>query len=234
LALSTVRPERTGRKPPVPWVRRGAWLVVAMLVFSGCGPTAPTVAETIDAFMAAVQNHDLDGLYCLMAGASEAEELGSDPADRRSGFDVWSLALYDSYLEGRDDGRVELDPQGLVLVKLFALGKGTYYVHTDIRKEGPDVRVVESDVRFGYSNIDLSGFSPGTTFYVSGTPIGRVHPIRVPRGASEISVELLTQVKLEWTLIRTQPAGGCDGGWAVASVVPVEGSARSAEVTWVF
>jgi len=214
--------------------RARAWVTAVLIAVCGCGPAGPTVPETIDSFMAAVQNQDLDALYCLMAGASEAEELGTDLAERRAGFDSWSLAQYESYVDGREDGRVELDPQGLVLVKLFALGKGTFYVHTASRSQGPDVRVVESDVRFGYANIDLSGFSPGTTFYVCGTPVGRVHPIRVPATSREFSVDLLTEVKLEWTLIRTQPAGGCGGGWAVASVVPVEGSARSAEVTWVF
>jgi hypothetical protein len=211
------------------------WALALMILLAGCGPGGPTAPETVEEFITAVQSHDLDALYCLMAGASEAQELGADEAERRTGFEAWAMALYDSYTEGRDEGRVELDEQGLVLVKLFSLGRGTFYAHTGSRSTGPDVRVLTSDVRFGYQNVDLSRFSPGTTFYVSGPPVGRVHAIRVPAGSDEVTVELLTYVQLEWTLLRSpQGEGRCSGRWAVASLTWVEDSVRSAEVTWIF
>jgi len=212
-----------------------AWVLAGLLVLAGCGQTGPTASESVEEFIEAVQSHDLDSLYCLMAGASDAEELGADEAERRAGFESWAQALYDSYTEGRDEGRVDLDEQGLVLVKLFSLGRGTYFAHMGSRAAGPDVRVLTSEVRFGYANADLSRFSPGTTFYVSGAPVGRAHAIRVPSGSEEVTVEVLTHVQLEWTLLRTAPgAGRCSGRWAVASLTWVEGSEHSTEVTWVF
>ena len=212
-----------------------AWIVLGLLLLVGCGQSGPTAPQTVEAFVEAVQSRDLDALYCLMAGASEAQELGTDEAERQAGFASWALALYDSYTEGRDEGWVELDEQGLVLVKLFSLGRGTFFTHTGSRSAGPDVRVLTSEVRFGYGNVDLSRFSPGTTFYVSGPPVGRVHAIRVPAGSEEVTVELLTNVRLEWTLLRTPPGEGrCSGRWAVASLTWVEGSVRSTEVTWIF
>jgi hypothetical protein len=210
-------------------------LLLIVLGLAGCGPAGPTAQETIESFVEAVQSQDLDALYCLMAGASQAEELGKDDLERRAGFESWALALYESYLRGRDEGWVDLDPQGLALVKLFALGRGTFFVHTVSRSTGPDVRVIRSEVRFGYANVDLSVFSPGTTFYVCGPPVGRVHAIRVPAEPEEIAVEVLATVQLEWTLLRTPPGGGaCNGRWAVASLSWVEDSVQSTEVTWVF
>jgi len=215
-------------------IRRCSWTLAGALLLAGC-ETSPTAPETVEAYVEAVQSHDLDALYCLMAGASQAQELGAEETERRAGFESWALALYDSYTEGRDEGWVDLDEQGLVLVKLFSLGRGTYFTDTGSRSVGPDVRVLTSEVRFGYSNVDLSRFSPGTTFYVSGPPVGRVHAIRVPAGSEEVTVDLLTNVRLEWTLLRTPPGEGpCSGHWAVASLTWVEGSVRSTEVTWVF
>ena len=94
--------------------------------------------------------------------------------------------------------------------------------------------VVESEVRFGYAHIDLSRFSPGTTLYACGAPVGRVHPIRIPAGSREITLELLERVTVRWTLVETEPAGECAGGWAVASGEPVEGSEVTTTVTWMF
>jgi len=211
------------------------WILIGLLVLTGCGQAGSTASETVEEYIEAVQSHDLDALYCLMAGASDAEELGADEVERRAGFESWASALYDSYTEGRDEGRVDLDDQGLVLVKLFSLGRGTYFAHMGSRAAGPDVRVLTSEVRFGYANADLSRFSPGTTFYVSGPPVGRVHAIRVPAGSEEVTVEVLTHVQLEWTLLRTPPGEGrCSGRWAIASLTWVGGSERSTEVTWIF
>ena len=46
--------------------------------------------------------------------------------------------------------------------------------------------------------------------------------------------QVLESVKIEWTLVRSDPTLGCPGGWAVASVVPVPGSGVTRQVTWVF
>jgi hypothetical protein len=212
-----------------------AWLAILLLALTGCAPGGRTATETVEAFVQAVQSQDLEDLYCLMAGATEAEELGATQEERRSGFESWALALYDSYREGRDEGWVELDSQGLVLVKLFALGNGTFFTQTGTSSRGPDVRLLTSEVRFGYGNVDLSRFSPGTTFYVAGVPVGRVHAIRVPAGSEEVTVEVLETIRLEWTLLRAPDGQSpCGGGWKVASLDWVEDSESSMEVTWLF
>ena len=94
--------------------------------------------------------------------------------------------------------------------------------------------VVETDLRFGYGHVDLSGFSPGTTFYLSGAPVGQVRTVRVPEGSGEVVLDLLESVRVRWTLVRGGPVGGCPGGWTVASAKPVEGSEKTIEITWIF
>ena len=169
-----------------------------------------------------------------VSGAAAAEELGATDADRRAAFESWAVGHYAEYEEGRERGRVELDEQGLTLVKLFSLGRGTFVKHGPLRSLGPDSALVESRVRFGYAHIDLSSFSPGTTFYVCGVPVGRVYPIRVPTGSREVTVDVLDSVTIEWTLLRTAATETCLGGWKIAAARPVPGSEVAAEVTWIF
>ena len=158
------------------------------LLGAACGGGAGPATGALPPFFEAVQSRDIDALYCMMAGASSAEELGATPAERRAAFESWADAFYEAYERDRDEGWIDLDEQGLSLVKLFALGRGTFVSHRVVGSPGAGAKVVESEVRFGYAHIDLSRFSPGTTLYACGAPVGRVHPIRIPAGSREISV----------------------------------------------
>ena len=211
-------------------------LVAVLLVSSSwsCGPGPRTASGTLLPFMEAVQSRDLEGLYCLCVGASASRELGADSGTRRAKFRRWAEARLDGYLVGRDEGWVELDESGIPLVKLFALGRGTYYTIAGTRAAADDALLVRTPLRFGYEQVDLSRLSPGTTFYLSGVPAGRVHSVRVPSGPRELRVEVLDSITVEWTLVRSEPDGDCPGRWTVAAAVPVAGSEVSREITWVF
>ncbi len=230
---TTVAPGSSRCQPRGPFGLLAGLATLALLV-SACGPGERGAADSLGLFFAAVQDRDLDRLYCMMAGAADAEELGATDAERRAAFESWAVSHYVEYEQGRDRGRVELDEQGLALVKLFSLGRGTFVKYGAVRSQGPAAALVESRVRFGYAHIDLSPFSPGTTFYVCGLPVGRVHPIRVPAGSREITVDVLDGVTIEWTLLRTPASETCRGGWKVAAARPVPGSEVAAEVTWIF
>ena len=209
-------------------------LAVGCAVLAGCGPSSRTEGEAILPYLEAVQAQEFDALFCLSAGAASAEELGEDEDQRRIAFEDWARAEIDAYLEGRDAGRVELAGSPVKLVKLFSLGRGTFVEHGPLRSLGPDTALVESRVRFGYAHIDLSTFSPGTTFYLCGVPVGRVHPIRVPTGSREVVVDVLEGVTIEWALLRVPSTQTCPGGWKIAAARPVPGSEAAAEVTWIF
>jgi hypothetical protein len=210
-----------------------ALIVLALSAAPSCGPGERTARETLLAYTAAVQDEDLDALYCLSAGAADALELGADEASRRTGFKRWARDWYRTYEETRETGQVDFGEHGIVLVKLFALGRGTFYTVSEIRLPAPDVMEVLTRLRFGYAGLDLSRLSPGTTFYLCGTPPGRVHPI-VVEPYREVSLEVLDTLVLRWTLVRQPEGSDCGERWAVASVGPVEGTETSEQVTWVF
>lgn len=214
-------------------LRSPAPVLAAALLAAACSP-AENLKQTTVAFSAAVQDEDLDRLYCLCAGAATSTDLGPDERARREAFAPWARAEYERYLEGRDAGFVEMSGHGIALVKLFALGRGTFARFDYPVAAGQGAYTLRAELRFGYEALDLSAFSPGTTFYLTGVPVGTVHPVEVPRRYREVTLEVLDTLEVEWTLVPSPPSEGCPAGWAVASVIPVEGSARTAVLTWTF
>jgi hypothetical protein len=208
--------------------------VTALLLVAACAPGERTASDALLQFVEAVQEQEMDRLYCMSAGAAEAPELGGDESERRVGFGKWAASQYDSYIAGRNAGHVELEGHGIVEAKLFSLGKGAFYSIGEVRRVDPDTLEVEMAVRFGYSSIDLSRLSPGTTFYLCGLPLGMVHAIRVPDFPQEVTVEVLESVTLRWTLVRRPASGFCHAGWAVAAVEPLRDSAASETISWRF
>lgn len=209
-------------------------LLLALFAFGCRADRPPTAEEVVTAFADAVQERDAVGLYCLSAGAVGAESLGGDAESRQEGFNRWFSEELLRYEAGRDEGEISLSGHGVQLVKLFALGRGTFYLTSSRRSEAEGALALVTDLQFGYAQIDLSRLSPGTTFYVASSPPGRVLPIEVPSGAKEISVEALESIKLEWSLTRGDERDRCAAGWRVASVAVVPGSAQTTSIRWIF
>ncbi|HXV77620.1 MAG TPA: hypothetical protein VD788_15005 [Candidatus Polarisedimenticolaceae bacterium] len=233
VSIGSVRCQAS-RTRPRPARPVSLFLLTAAAALVGCGPGEREARETIGAFLAGVQNQDRARLYCLMTGARDADELAVDPADRRAAFEQWVGGMLEAYDWGRDHGQVELDEHGVVASKLFALGKGTFFELSQVVHPAEDVMRVRMELRFGYAAVDLSGFSPGTTFYVCGVPLGRVHAIRKPPGGGEESADVLDRLTLEWTLVRSPAGEVCPAGWTVATVVPLPETIATKRITWVF
>jgi hypothetical protein len=229
-----VQQGRVARRGPLS-IRRVARSAAGLLVLvaAACHPGEKTVQDTLLQYMNAVQEEDLGALYCLSAGAAEADELGLTEEERRAGFRTWAGEWYRAYREGRDAGRVEIGGHGVALVKLFSLGRGTFYEVVGTRRGGPGTLEVDTRLRFGYSAIDLSRFSPGTTFYLCGAPPGVVHAVTM-EPYREVSLEVLDTLVVRWVLVREDSSGGCPGRWAVASAEPLEETATTEQITWVF
>lgn len=217
-----------------PTLTRPAAAILVVLFAASCGPGMPTARDTLDPFLAAVQERDAEALYCMLAGAAESTALGANESERREGFADWLDAHYEAYEIGRDSGFVEPDEQGIALTKTLALGKGTFFELRSPLRAGPDGLRVRMDLRMGYGALPLSRFSPGTTFYVCGVPLGRIHALEVPAHSTEVAAEVLETVSLEWSLVRREAGAGCPERWAVAAVAPIEGSITSRDITWVF
>jgi len=206
-------------------VARAAGLALVGALVAGCIPGEATGRRVIEQFVTAVQEQDLEALRCLLAGAARSD---------RDEFRAWARARYQDYLDGRDRGVVDLEGDGVVLVKAFALGRGTFYSITRTRYRGGGELRVWTGVRFGYGQANYGVFSPGTTFYLAGDPVGTIVAVRVPYEPGEITREVLDTVDVEWTLANVAEDGGCPGGWVVESVRPVPGTATTAVVTWPF
>jgi len=209
-------------------------LLCAVAMPIACGPVVDPPGRVLDRYFAAVQSEDYGSLYCLMAGADEALELGETPEERRTAFEAWARAYYDSYELGRDEGWVDFDEQGLALVKMLTLGRGAFVTHGRTERLGESGARVESRVRPAYAHIDLSRLPLGTTFYLCGNPLGRMHALQVPYDSRELSADVLESITLSWSLIRREPSAQCAGGWAVAGVAAVVDSLQVTEVTWKF
>ena len=190
--------------------------------------------DAVVEYMAAVQAHNLDRLYCLSTGAAGPEEPGGESDRRRDDFRAWAEAQYDAYSEGRDLGRIELEDNGILVCKAFALGKGTFVSYGPPRSSGADSVRLVTELRLGYGQLDLSRLSPGTTFYLSGTPVGRILPVRVPSRPTELTLDVLDTLKIEWTLVRGQSTERCPDVWTVAGARPLPESATTLEATWNF
>ena len=207
-------------------------LVLAGAVVS-CDTGRGAAQRTIFSFVDAVQTENLDALHCLLAGADPGVEDDAEAEARRQVFDEWARSRYTTYLVGRDAGGMDLDGDGIVLAKAFALGKGAYYTFESIR-HAEDAIVVDMHVRFAYGDIDITGFPPGTVFYACGTPLGRIEALTIPRGAGSVSADVLATVDVRWTLVLAAPTADCPERWTVATVEALPESATSQEITWEF
>jgi hypothetical protein len=214
---------------------RSVLVAVLPAILFGAGCVAERSPEdTLIEFTRAIQANDAAGLYCLSAGAAGSESLGADANERREGFARWldsELLIHD---EAGDEGQIELTGQGVRLTKLFSLGSGTFYQEIGREAVGEDGLVLRTRLDLAYSQIDLSGLSPGTRFYLAGAPVGQIVRIVVPAGARDIRVEALETVMLDWMLLREEALDGCPAGYKIASVEPVEGSTRTRSFTWAF
>jgi hypothetical protein len=232
--------KRTRRFGPIPDrpSGRNAVRVVALAFLAAaaiaCSPGFGTAEEAIFEFLNAVQSRDTDALYCRLAGAAVPEGEASAPSSNRTEFDAWVESRFAAYLVDRDDGWVELGDDGITLALAFALGRGTYYTLRSVEPAEDGTILAEMEVRFAYGEIDVSGFPPGTVFYVCGKPVGVIHAVRVPFGRDEIPLEVLETVVVRWTLVREAATDSCPERWTIASVVPREGTAETKRVTWVF
>jgi hypothetical protein len=206
-------------------VRTWCACLVLIIGTTGCGPGRQEAGEAIRNYCRAVQEENLDGLYCRSAGAR---------ASGREKFDLWARSQYDRYLSGRDEGMVDIASGGIATVKTFSLGKGTYYRIESVRQVADGVAEVTTLLTFGYGSIDLSSLFPGTTFYVCGTPAGTVHPVKVPYKSEQISKTVLASLKLKWTLVRQEQFESCDPGWGVHDIEVVEESAETDRLEWWF
>jgi hypothetical protein len=211
-------------------IRARVALIVAVGATLACQGPGTEARRTIEAFIEAVQTEDARSLSCLLAGL-QSDALGVGETDRKAALADWLADRLHGYTEGRDVGWVEPRDDGVALVRLLALGRGTFYEVPDVELLSGGAVRARMRLRFGYASTDLSGFPPGTTLYFCGAPPGRVEAVRVPE-RGEVRARVLESLALDWVLVPNGP--DCGPSLAIASVQAVAGSEREESVVWVF
>lgn len=181
--------------------------------------------EFLDQYFASVQAQTPDDLKCMLTGADQVGQDGS--------FSQWLLGRYESYLDGRDEGEVPFHPDGITLVKTFALGKGTWYELMSVRESGP-YRIYRTEIRFAYDAARWERFSPGTTVYLAAAPPGAVEPVTIPYQSKTIQAEVLKNLQIDWFMERVSDRTDCEQAWTLTEARVVDESIETEKLQWRF
>jgi len=215
-----------------------------LLSNGACYRPPDLVVDTIIDYIAAVQGKDMGRLYLLRSGTEPPEgtrpglphvpAIWEDRSLESSGDPVFDLLreraqlAYHSYDRGRERGRLQLSPLGIVLIKGLVLGKGVMY-RIDRREEHPDGRVVAFlFVDLNYEQHNYHQLPDRTIVYFMGRPLGTVTPGTVGerlKGAVPLLDTLLVRVEL----VPSPPPSPY--GWRVRSFTPERGTETFITVT---
>lgn len=210
-------------------------LLPLSFLFVGCETAGQQAEDALERYFVAVQEQDLKALRCLI-DPNLVEPESATMTERVTGED-WVRLYLEAQLEVYERGKelefVPLEQDPVRMVKLFSLGRGAFY--TVSRSEGDSLELqLTTEIRLGYSHLDLSRFTPGTTLFLGGAPAGKVETIIVPRFSSEVSVSVLDRIDVEWQMVVASADEVCPQGWRVMGADPIEGSEQITATTWKF
>jgi hypothetical protein len=200
-----------------------------LLAASGCGPGRRTAGEAVFPYIDAVQAADYQTLRCLYAG----ERLPGGRAASGSEFKAWVDRRLAAFEAEKSRGQVDLEDDGIVMIKALGLGTGTLVGISSVKPRGIEIEVL-TPATFNYDQIDAPGLPNGATFLVAVLPLGTVTTVRVQEGVGRMTLDALKSLTLRWTLKRVERKGSCHSDFGVASVAVVPESARTVRVEWKF
>ena len=102
-------------------------LVAAVLLLAACAAAPADVEGTVEDYIEALAQRDLQRVMDLYAPLEE--RLKSEPAARheeiRGQFHEYLQARYAEYETAKDTGKLEFQPDGVVLSRALNLGRGS-------------------------------------------------------------------------------------------------------------
>ncbi len=217
------------------WMRVAPGLPAAFVILgvllasSGCGPGRRTAGEAIFPYIDAVQASNYDLIRCLYAGPQFPGGASASDTD----FNAWVDGRLAAFERGKAKGQVDLESDGIAMIKAFGLGTGTLLGITSVQSKGGQIEV-STPATFNYDEIDAPSLPNGAKFLVATLPLGTVTTLEVKEGSGRMSVEVLKSLTLRWTLKRVERRGNCSSEWGVAAVAAVPESARTVRVEWKF
>jgi len=200
-----------------------AAVVACLLAAGACGPGRRAAGEAIFPYIDAVQTSNYEALRCLYVGSSSAEP----------DFNAWVDQRLAAFEAGKAKGQVDLESDGIVMIKALGLGTGTLLGISSVRSKGEDLEVL-TPATFNYDEIDAPSLPNQATFLVAVLPLGTVTTVHVREGSGRMTLDALKSLTLRWTLRRIEPRGDCRSEWGVASVAAVSSSAKTVRVEWRF
>ncbi len=204
-------------------------LLGVLLVATGCGPGRRTAGEAIFPYIDAVQASNYPLIRCLYAGPQFPGGTGASDTD----FNAWVDRRLEAFDKGKARGTVDLESDGITMIKAFGLGTGTALGITSVKRRGEDLEVL-TPATFNYDQIDAPSLPEKAKFLVAVLPLGTVTTVEVKEGSGRMSLDVLKSLTLRWTLARVERKGNCRSEWGVASVAVVPESAKTVRVEWKF
>ncbi len=204
-------------------------LVGVVLATAGCGPGRRTAGEAIFPYIDAVQASNYPLIRCLYAGG----RFPGGAAASDTEFNAWVDRRLGDFEKGKGRGQVDLESDGITMIKAFGLGTGTSLGITSVRSRRDELEVL-TPATFNYDQIDAPSLPDRAKFLVAVLPLGTVTTVEVKEGSGRMSLDALKSLTLRWTLKRIEPKGSCRSEWGVASVAVVPESAKTVRVEWKF
>ncbi len=204
-------------------------LLCVLVAATGCGPGRRTAGEAIFPYIDAVQASNYELIRCLYAGPQFPGGASASDTD----FNAWVDSRLAAFEKGKARGQVDLEGDGIAMIKAFGLGTGTVLGIASVASRGGDVEVL-TPATFNYDQIDAPSLPDRAKFLVAVLPLGTVTTVEVKEGSGRMSLDALKSVTLRWTLKRVQRKGTCHSDWGVASVAAVPDSAKTVRVEWRF
>ncbi|RMG45087.1 MAG: hypothetical protein D6718_08430 [Acidobacteria bacterium] len=208
------------------------WLALAALAAGlaaapGCAPARPVLEKTAGRFFAAVQKRDFAELARVDASA---------PPERKGPvFHTWKRqvrGVLDSYESMREEGRLEPDPSGYLVVRATMLGAGTYWETVSLRG-GRRAPVLRIRLNFGYGEIPYGTLPAGTEIFLLAAPLGTIHRAVLGQGAVH-EFDVLEHLDVEVSFARPELVAPGDEKLKVSRVTWLPDTARSRHVRWIF
>lgn len=204
-------------------------VVAVLLAACACGPGRRTAGDAIFPYIDAVQTSNYETLRCLYVGAQIPGGASAPDAE----FNAWVDKRLAAFETGKARGQVDLESDGIVLIKALGLGTGTLLGISSVASKAGKLEVL-TPATFNYDEIDAPRLPNNATFLVAVLPLGTVTTVRVKEGSGRLSLEALKSLTLRWTLERIEPKGNCRSKWGVSSVAVVPSSAKTVRVEWKF
>ncbi len=207
----------------------GLGVLVVALASVGCGPGRRTAGEAIFVYIDAVQASNYPLIRCLYVGRQFPGGAGAPDTE----FNAWVDRRLEAFEKGRAKGQVDLESDGITMIKAFGLGTGTALGITSVKSKGDELEVL-TPATFNYDQIDAPSLPEKAKFLVAVLPLGTVTTVEVKEGSGRMSLDVLKSLTLRWTLARVERKGNCRSEWGVASVAVVPESAKTVRVEWKF